>query len=166
MDYTEILINIRKILRSLSQESRKIQKQYGISIPQFLLLSFLVSRDDYKATHAEISKTLNLNKSTITGIIDRLEKKGYIARLPKMSDKRVTFITLTSSGFQIIENSPQLLHDRLMNKLIQLPEEEISRINTSLKQLVDIFGIDNIPASPLLSIEDPIDSVPDDHLSG
>jgi len=156
-DYTEILINIRKILRSLSQESQKIQKLYGISIPQFLLLNYLHHKEEFKATHAELSHTLNLNKSTITGIIDRLEKKGYIARLPKMTDRRVTYITLTSQGYRIIENSPQLLHNRLKEKLEQLPENEISAINQSLQQLIDIFGIDKILASPMLSIDDPID---------
>src|SRR6056297_3703570 len=98
MDTTEILIKVRKIVRSINLESKKIQKEYGVSIPQVLCLNYLQKAEGFQATQGEIRKFLNLNSSTVSGIIDRLERKGYVARLPRSGDKRVVNITLTSGG--------------------------------------------------------------------
>ncbi|MDA0701150.1 MAG: hypothetical protein O2965_02170 [Bacteroidetes bacterium] len=68
MDYTDILINIRKIIRSINLESKRIDKQYGISIPQYLCLNFLNTREIFRATAKEISIHLNLNASTVSGL--------------------------------------------------------------------------------------------------
>ena len=59
MDTTEVLIKIRKIVRSVDIESKKIQKEYGVSIPQVLCLNFLHESNNYQATQGEIRKFLN-----------------------------------------------------------------------------------------------------------
>ncbi|MBN3034795.1 MAG: MarR family transcriptional regulator [Bacteroidales bacterium] len=154
MEYTEILINIRKIVRSVNLESKKIQKEYGVSIPQLLTLGYLASRDNYRATHAEITKYLHLNSSTVTGIINRLENKGYIARLPRPEDRRSVFIALTSGGAQLLEKSPRLLHEKLSEKLQSLSVEKLDEINRTLQTLIESLGIEKISASPMVTIED------------
>lgn len=156
MEYTEILINIRKIVRSLNLESKKIQKEYGVSIPQLMCLDYLGNKDELKSTQGEIARYLNLNASTMSGIIDRLESKGYVARLPNPSDKRTVYISLTSKGLKLIDSSPQLLHHQLSRHLQKLPADKIREINEALKVLVQSLDIEKIPASPLMTIEDPI----------
>ena len=125
METTEILIKIRKIVRSIDIESKKIQKEYGVSIPQVLCLNFLRNSENYQATQGEIRLFLNLNASTVSGIIDRLEKKGYLARLPKLGDKRVVNIVLTSAGDKLLSNIPALLQTRLSEKLAGVDDEKI-----------------------------------------
>ncbi len=161
MNYTEILIHIRKIVRALNLESKRIQKEFGVSIPQLLCLGFLAESNDYKATHKQVATFLNLNSSTVTGIISRLERKGLVARLPKMGDRRVTYITLTSAGFKMLDNSPKLMHERLATTLPQLPEKQLDQIDNSLRTLIDCLGIGHTEASPLFTIDDPLGS-PDD----
>lgn len=158
MNYSEILIHIRKIVRSLNLESKRIQKEFGISIPQLLCLEYLSQCSEFKATHKDVANYLNLNSSTVTGIISRLEKKGLVARLPKSGDKRLTYISLTSSGFNLLEKSPNLMHQKLEQKLPGLPNDVLQNIDQSLKVLVECLGIDKTDASPLFTIEDPIDN--------
>lgn len=158
MKYSEILIHIRKIVRSLNLESKRIQKEFGISIPQLLCLEYLSQCSQFKATHKEVANYLNLNSSTVTGIISRLEKKNLVARLPKSGDKRVTYISLTSAGFKLLEKSPNLMHQKLEKKLPGLPDEVLKNIDQSLQVLVECLGIDQTDASPLFTIEDPIDN--------
>lgn len=157
MDATEILINIRKLVRSINIESKRIQKEYGISIPQLLTLSYLNNSKGFQATHKDIKDFLSLNSSTVTGIINRLEKKGHLARLPKKDDKRVTYIALTSKGAKLLLNTPKLLHEKLELKLESLPEEQAKALKDSLVLLIDMLDIYDIDASPLLVVEDPID---------
>lgn len=153
MDYTGILIKIRKIVRSINLESKKIQKEHGISIPQVLCLTYLKNQSNFQSTQNQIREYLNLNSSTVTGIISRLEKKGLIARLPKAGDKRVANIALTSSGDQLLETLPPLLHKRLSDKLGGYPEGKVNEIDKALDLLISLFEIESIDASPLITDE-------------
>lgn len=154
VEATEILIKIRKIVRSINLESKKIQKEYGISIPQMLCLDFLKQADNFQSTQKQLRDFLNLNSSTVTGIINRLEKKGLIARLPKREDKRTTHIILTSAGSKLLENTPPLLHDRLTKKLEHLSDAQRKDIDNTLELLIKYFEIESIDASPLITIDE------------
>lgn len=153
MDTTEVLIKIRKIVRSVDIESKKIQKEYGVSIPQVLCLNFLHESVNYQATQGEIRKFLNLNPSTVSGIINRLEKKGYLARLPKLGDKRVVNIALTSAGDKLLSTIPSLLHEQLSEKLKKLNNDELKTVEEGLETLVKILDIQQVEASPLITID-------------
>lgn len=153
MDTTEILVKIRKILRSINLESKKIQKEYGVSIPQVLCLSYLRNSEGFLSTQGEIRKFLTLNSSTVHGIINRLERKGYLARLPKSGDKRVVKIALTTSGDQLLQRMPSLLHEQLSHRLKQLKEEELQEVLKSLDKLIYLLDIESVDASPVLTIE-------------
>jgi DNA-binding MarR family transcriptional regulator len=155
VDFKEIIIDIRKIVRSINLESKRILKDFGISIPQLLCLTYLKQQQGFQATHKELNVHLNLNSSTVTGIINRLEKKGLIARLPKKNDKRVTYIALTSAGYKILEHAPDLLQEKLTKNLKRLSPEKIQQVKTSLEILIDVLGIQAVDASPLLIVEDP-----------
>lgn len=153
METRDILIKIRKIVRSVDIESKKIQKEHGVSIPQVLCLNFLRESDNYQTTQGELRKFLNLNPSTVSGIINRLEKKGYLARLPKSGDKRVVNIALTSSGDKLLSTMPSLLHEQLSEKLLQLTDEELEIVEAGLNTLVKILDIEKIEASPLITLD-------------
>lgn len=154
MDSNHILINIRKILRSVNLESKRIQKEYGISIPQLLTLNFLKSCEDYKASQREISGHLNLNASTVTGIISRLEKKGYVAKLPNAKDKRVTNVALTTAGAGLLNKAPELMHDQLQAKLNKLSREQLLEIERGFELLIEVMGIGDVDAFPVITIDD------------
>lgn len=153
MDSTEILIHIRKIVRSINLESQKILKDYGVSIPQVLCLKFLSEAENFQANQGEIKNFLQLNSSTVSGIIQRLEKKGLIARLPKSGDKRVTNLILTAVGEKLLHQTPPLLHDLLNVKLQKLPEHELKEIETVLQKLVTMLQIDTVEAGPVITTE-------------
>nr|WP_319569484.1 MarR family transcriptional regulator [uncultured Draconibacterium sp.] len=153
METRDILIKIRKIVRSVDIESKKIQKEHGVSIPQVLCLNFLRESNNYQTTQGELRKFLSLNPSTVSGIINRLEKKGYLARLPKTGDKRVVNIALTSSGDQLLSAMPSLLHEQLSEKLLQLSDNELEVVEAGLNMLVKILDIEKVEASPLITLD-------------
>ncbi len=157
MDTTEILIKVRKIVRSINLESKKIQKEYGVSIPQVLCLNYLQKAEGFQATQGEIRKFLNLNSSTVSGIIDRLERKGYVARLPRSGDKRVVNITLTSGGEEHLSMIPSLLHEQLSEKLQHLDAEQLKKLQEGLDLLVTLLNLQEVEASPLLTMEGDLD---------
>lgn len=157
MDSLEIIVSIRKIVRSLNLESKGIQKEFGLSITQLLCLGHLEKSPNYQSNHKELMNLLSLNSSTVTGIINRLEKRGYVVRLPKQGDKRVTYITLTASGIKLLEETPNVLHDRLAKKLDNLSDDNREMIKQALEIITSAMQIHQLDASPLLTPEEPID---------
>jgi len=153
MDTTEILIKIRQIVRSINLESKKIQKEYGVSIPQILCLNYLRESNNYQAPQGEIRKFLHLNASTASGIINRLEVKGLVARLPKSGDKRAVTIALTSKGDKLLQQIPALLHEQLSDKLQKLDTQTLEQTQKSLELLVNLLNIGEVEASPLITFE-------------
>ncbi|WP_234406720.1 MarR family winged helix-turn-helix transcriptional regulator [Prolixibacter bellariivorans] len=151
MDFTPVIIKVRRIVRSINLESKKVQKEYGVSIPQLLCLEYLKEAPNYQATQRVIRDHMRLNSSTMTGIINRLERKGFVARLPKSGDKRVTNIALTSNGERILKNTPDLMQKRLDMKLRSLSDTEIGKINDALDLLINMLEIEDIDASPVLT---------------
>lgn len=154
MDTTEILIRLRKIIRSINLESKKIQKEYGVSIPQVLCLNYLYQSPGYQSTQGKIRRFMNLNPSTVSGIINRLEAKNLLARLPRLGDKRVVNIVLTSRGSKLLESVPPLLHEQLSRKLQFLDQQKISQISESLNILINMLDIQNLEASPVITIDE------------
>jgi DNA-binding MarR family transcriptional regulator len=163
MDYKDILIKIRRIVRSINLESKKVQKDFGVSIPQILCLEYLKASSGYQATQRSIRDHLNLNSSTVTGIIGRLEKKGFLARLPKSGDKRVMHIALTSSGDALLKRTPDLLQQRLDEKLKGLSADELDRIGSALDLLIEMLEIEtsSVDEMPLISGDFEADITPE-----
>ena len=157
METLEILVKIRKIVRSLNLESKAIQKDFGLSITQLLCLGHLQSCERYQSTHKELMNLLSLNSSTISGIINRLEKRGYVARLSNEADKRAKLITLTASGLKLLENTPNVLHDRLAKKLASLSTSDQKMVGKALEIIISAMHIKELDAAPLLIAEEPLD---------
>ncbi len=153
-----ILASIRKIIRALNLESKRIQKEFGISIPQLLCLNYLKNAENYQANTKTLSQALNLNPSTISGIVKRLEKKSLIARLPKGKDKRVSIITLTADGAQLLEDTPELFHQKLDERLASLKKDDVDKVREGLSIITHLLEVNDIDAAPLLSIEDSFDA--------
>ena len=151
MDANNIIINIRKILRSVNLESKRIEKQYGISIPQLLALNYLNSLSDCRATQKEISTHLNLNMSTVTGIISRLEKKGLIMKSTSEQDRRVHFATLTAKGLKLLQEAPALMHDQLAARLSNTSPEKLVELEKAFELVIDFMGIAHVEASPMVT---------------
>lgn len=151
MKYTEILTRIRQIIRSVNLESKRIEKEYGISIPQLLSLNFLNEKEAFQASHKEIKDFLQLNASTVTGIIGRLEKKGLVARLPKREDKRVGLITITAKGAELLKKAPEPLHEQVSLKLKKLSPNALHDLQNAFDTIIDFLNIQEINAAPIIT---------------
>jgi len=154
MTFSDILIKLRKIVRSINLESKKVEKEQGVSIPQLLCLQYLAEQEDYKTNASKLKNFLNLNASTISGILQRLEKKGLVAKLPKPSDKRVTLISLTASGMDLLQSAPITFQEKLSKKLKALPPEKLQTIIEGIDLLTKLMEVEEVDASPIITSEE------------
>ncbi|MBT8317460.1 MAG: MarR family transcriptional regulator [Lutibacter sp.] len=154
MTFIDILIKLRKIVRSVNLESKRVEKEQGVSIPQLLCLQYLAEQEDYRTNAAKLKTFLNLNASTISGILRRLERKGFVAKLPNASDKRVTLISLTTVGLELLQNAPITFQQKLSKKLQALPPEKLQTIIDGIDILTNIMEVEELDASPIITSEE------------
>lgn len=154
MNFVEILIKLRRIVRSVNLESKRVDKELGVSIPQLLCLQFLAEQDEFKANASKLKSFLNLNASTITGIISRLEKKNLVVKLPNSTDKRITLISLTTKGMALIHNAPITFQQKLSEKLQALPPDKLKTIIDGIDLLTELMEVDEIDTPPIITSEE------------
>jgi len=150
MDYFSIFIKLRKVIRFINLENKRIEKKVGLSIPQLLTLQLLSQCVGRRATGKEIKKHLVLNASTVTGIVNRLEKKGLVVKANSPDDRRTTFIVLTAPGMEALRQSPTTAQVNLSDKLTSLSPEKLAELSKSIDLLINILGAEEVDASAIL----------------
>lgn len=149
----EILSDLRRIIRSVNLEAKRVEREFGVSIPQYLCLQHLEEQPDFVASMKEIKDALQLNASTATGIVQRLERGGYVAKLPKREDRRKSLVTLTERGAEVVRSNPQILHERLLERLQQLGETEYSQLRQAFRTIIEFLEIERMDAAPIVTSE-------------
>lgn len=112
---------------------------FGISQGRFLVMMLLIEKPDIEypcpTTPAAIADMANISRATVTGLLDNLEKDGFISRTPDPSDRRVTTISLTEEGHAFMQ---KILppHFRILAHLMQpLSETERNTLVTILNKI-------------------------------
>jgi len=85
-------------------------QQSGISLSRFVLLMQLMRAEDQRLTPSELADKAGVTRATVTGLLDGLEKRGWIERRDHPDDRRSVIVQLTASGTAFIR---QILPDHL-----------------------------------------------------
>lgn len=91
-----IMFTQRSFLLDLSEELNK----GSISYAQFFLLGYLAKEDFLTMT--DISKKMGHSTAAATGLVDRLEKLGYVQRLHAAEDRRKVMVQITRKGLDLV----------------------------------------------------------------
>lgn len=76
-------------------------KRLGITSSQCEVLDFLLQSSKDEVTQRDIERALNLKNPTVTGLLKRLDEKGFILAVPSGKDKRCKNIYLTEKAYDI-----------------------------------------------------------------
>ncbi|MCT9007337.1 MarR family winged helix-turn-helix transcriptional regulator [Streptomyces sp. NPDC054766] len=85
------------------------------------------------ASMSALATTLTCDASNMTGIIDRLEKRGLVRREPRPSDRRVKNVVLTAEGERVIDVIRGKMHTTQAG-LNRLDEQERDTLYTLLER--------------------------------
>ena len=102
-----ILYSQREFLLNLSRELNRD----NISFAQFFLLSYLASSKELTMT--DIARKMGHSTAAATGLVDRLEKLGYMERTHAIDDRRKVMVRVTSKGLDLVSR----LRDELQSKI-------------------------------------------------
>ncbi len=112
LDIEERLIpHIGKVYKHLGILVKEQAKEHNadLSREQFILLKMLHNKDG--VPQRELAFITENNKSSITRLINTMEKKNLVARIPSTGDGRVNHIFLTKKGRQVFTETLPLILD-------------------------------------------------------
>lgn len=108
-----ILFSQREFLLNLSKELSRD----NISFAQFFLLSYLATSKELTMT--AIANKMGHSTAAATGLVDRLEKLGYMERTHAVDDRRKVLVRVTPKGLELVSR----LRDELQNRIAEAMNE-------------------------------------------
>ena len=137
-----IIYQIRRLIQANDLHTRELNRKYQVSSPQLNCLMALYEHGSLPPS--QIARFIVLKSSTVTGIIDRLEQKGFVRRVRRSSDRRVVTVELTEAGRILAEKAPPPLHQKIIQGLGRLSKEEIKKIVDGLSMLTCMLDVQDL----------------------
>jgi DNA-binding MarR family transcriptional regulator len=132
-----IMQSLRRIFKAIQDYSQEVSHKFGITGPQLWALKTLSTNGSLPL--GQLSKMMYLHPSTITGVVDRLEKKGYVVRDRVHEDRRVVMVQLTPNGRKVIRRAPSPIQGKMIYGLRKLKREDLNFIYHSVERLVKML---------------------------
>jgi len=101
------------------------------------ILNILYQHD--KLTITEISKLLDMEKGSLTTLIDLLEERDFVTRLNDPADRRKSLISLSQNGKEVMERVMNYFAQRMNESLHKFNSDEIQQFQTNLQFVVDLM---------------------------
>ncbi len=100
---TEIIGRIVRLSSLIGKKVDENLAQYDLVVGEFDVLAALLRADKHQLTPTQIQAVILISSGGLSNRINRLEKSGYIVRLPDPADRRGVIVELTAEGKALIE---------------------------------------------------------------
>ena len=145
-----ILNAIRRVIRAVDIDSRRLAARHRVTSPQLMCLLALMEKDGRPAV--DIARRIHISPSTLVGVLNRLEAKDLVRRQRNVKDRREVFVTTTSAGRTLAASTPFPLQYSLARVLNQLTARERNDLAAWMERLVDLMGVSQLDDGPMLEI--------------
>jgi DNA-binding MarR family transcriptional regulator len=121
----------------LYTESRRLTKEiaarHGLTGPQLTVVKMLEALGELPLSR--LSEKIRAQNSTVTGIVDRMEREGLVVRARSASDRRVVHIQLTAKGAALAREVQVEPMDIFREALTALSAEEARSLLRALRKV-------------------------------
>ncbi len=123
---TEAVMNLVRTADELLDRIGRELRPLGLSQAGGLVLGVL--RDHGAMTPSELGERLIVSRATVTGLVDSLERRGFVRRTPHEADRRRSLVELTEEGRQVLARLRPLVHDSERRWLSGLTDAELREL--------------------------------------
>src|SRR6267378_391484 len=135
----EALLSLVRTSSLMQKLSDRFFSQFGLTDVQFNILMILKEYGAAGLSQQELSEHLIVTKSNVVGLIDRLERGGYVKRKSHPSDRRFNQIVLTPTGQKLEARVEELYFeevDKVMNVLTASEKRGVVRAMEAIRQYI------------------------------
>jgi DNA-binding MarR family transcriptional regulator len=142
-DHTkQIIFSIRRLIQASELYTKELNKKYQVSAAQ---LNCILTVYEYgPLPPSKIANHMMVKSSTVTGVVDRLEKKGLAKRMRTSPDRRVITIQLTQAGKKLAQNAPPPIQQKIIDGLKQTETVKKEQIVSSLNMLTAMLDVQDL----------------------
>jgi len=135
---TKVANLFQEVMILFKQSMGKVFKDSGITAIEVMALRLLSTDKRIKIT--ELSSKLYLSNSTVSGILDRLEKQGMVVRERSQEDRRVVYVSISPHFKEMHQAMHENFKLKLENVMNQGTEEELDNIFKGLSTLKKLLS--------------------------
>lgn len=107
--------------------------EHDLSMPATRLLGVLRDREP---TMQQLARLLELDKSSVTGLVDRAERRGLVTRVPSAADKRAVLVRLTGEGRALVSEAAERFGADVAAMLGHLPARDRAALSRLVSRLL------------------------------
>ncbi|MGD7001940.1 MarR family winged helix-turn-helix transcriptional regulator [Corynebacterium halotolerans] len=144
---TETWLNIWSLYVWLpSRLDAQLKENIGISHYEYFALAQISMAPEQKLRMSELAALSDMTLSHLSRVVTRLEKQGWVTRLPDPDDGRSTLAALTEEGWELVRRAAPG-HVNEVRKLVfdNLEQKEIEQLSAIMPKIVDSL---NPPRKP------------------
>ena len=109
---------------------------YGLTVPQYFTLFFLWHHGKPCPMNVLADLTFQ-DAATLTGIVDRLIKLGYVTRERGHDDRRKVYVTLRDTGRRVVEEVRDGRHENWRHSFAALSQEDLEEMLRILESIMN-----------------------------
>lgn len=132
-----IFLAMRRLQQAGEVHAKRLSRFGGLTPMQMLLLHGL---GQGRMTASALSRRVSLSAATLSGMLDRLEERGYLRRERDEQDKRRQWLVLTEQGQSLLGQAPPLLPPAFREAFEALPEWERHALAAALLRAAELCG--------------------------
>ena len=122
---------LKQVMGSIKQNVEIHFKEMNLTAQQGILVGTLAHNGEMKIS--DLSDKLSLSNSTVSGIVDRLEKQGIVERIRSEEDRRVVNVNVTSEFKKTAKKHFEQFEKKLETVMNEATPEEVEKIFEGLK---------------------------------
>ncbi len=122
---------IKFIHHAIKKDCDSMLREIDLTFSQFDVLMYLLNNQDKAHNQRDIEKEFMIKNPTVTGILNRLEAKGFIRRAASQDDARYKKIILTEKSRQIekkVHKNGDRIEERLTQGISPGEKEQLGRL--------------------------------------
>ncbi len=146
LEAATVLGHIRQVIRASDVFSKKLHRATGLTTAHALTLRAAAELGE--VTSRALAAVVAISPATMTTVLDRLERNGYIERYRSTRDRRVVHVRLTESGTRAQAQLPALMDETFMRRFADLPAGRRTEIASALAQVAKLMNADANDAAP------------------
>lgn len=128
---------IHKIMHAIKRDLTCKFQEVNLTAPQGMLIGVLARNKKMKVS--DLSEQLQLSNSTVSGIIDRLEKQGLVERTRSDEDRRIVYVSITKKTEEEVMEHYKYAEKKLEDILGNASEKELDEILRGLSILEKVL---------------------------
>jgi len=137
LDNEELGLILKRIFHEMKKNADRNMKDFELTMSQFMILDYIGSFPPGQASQRDIEHHFKLKHPTVSGILKRLERNGFVTFAVNEDDRRIKDVALTGK-IKTVKERICVSKDQIDEKMVTgLSEEEVEVLKALLNRVLN-----------------------------